>query len=547
MPLSVSVVIPARDEAGTIGDVIRSCAALRPLEIIVVANGCTDSTARAAREAGCLVVETDRPLGSDVGRAVGAAKASGDILLFVDADFPIPPRSLESLLAPIRQGRADTAYNDLDPLYREKKRPHSTTVWRRAFNVLIGRADLNIDSPLSVPHALSRAVLSAIGFECLANPAWAHWEICRRGFRIAHGFSVDVRANRYRPEQHAAAADRLSRSEKRIIGDHLAALAAARLPLRGRFGDGGRRRDLLRDFASGRSTLGALSPGRTWLSAPSRLYGGKSLSAVIPAQDEETTIRQVVREVRKIEPAEIIVVANGSKDRTAAFAADEGAKVIAIPEPLGNDVGRSVGALAATGDILLFVDGDFVLPASELFPYAHAAASGVDVALNDLNHYLDLRFPLNDVTLMKYALNLALNRKDLGVGSLIAVPHALSRQALRTVGAEALVSPGTALVKAALAGLTLKNVRRTEVDRINRIRPEQHFSTVGLPPAAERILGDHLEALHELIRIAGPRGPFPEDGRDWRSVQGVCRGMPSSSKPGFMPSSSKEAADTGNG
>ena len=56
---------------------------------------------------------------------------------------------------------------------------------------------------------------------------------------------------------------------------------------------------------------------------------------------------------------------------------------------------------------MLFIDGDFVIPASELYPFAKAIADGTDVALNDLNHYLDFRFKF------KYALNLACDRKDL--------------------------------------------------------------------------------------------------------------------------------------
>ena len=43
--------------------------------------------------------------------------------------------------------------------------------------------------------------------------------------------------------------------------------------------------------------------------------------------------------------------------------------------------------------------------------FAKAIADGTDVALNDLNHYLDLRVPLDLVTAFKYALNLACDRK----------------------------------------------------------------------------------------------------------------------------------------
>lgn len=93
---------------------------------------------------------------------------------------------------------------------------------------------------------------------------------------------------------------------------------------------------------------------------------------------------------------------------------------------------------------MLFIDGDF----------AKAIADGQDVALNDLNYYLDLRAPLHLVTALKYALNLACNRKDLGVGSLVAVPNAFSKVCLEYIGFDAFLFPCVAQVKAILAGFS---------------------------------------------------------------------------------------------
>ena len=54
----------------------------------------------------------------------------------------------------------------------------------------------------------------------------------------------------------------------------------------------------------------------------SSIYDGKQLSVIIPVQNEEETIEQVILEARKIEPLEIIVVVNGSIDHTADIAKD---------------------------------------------------------------------------------------------------------------------------------------------------------------------------------------------------------------------------------
>jgi glycosyltransferase involved in cell wall biosynthesis len=82
------------------------------------------------------------------------------------------------------------------------------------------------------------------------------------------------------------------------------------------------------------------------------------IAVVIPALDEEAAIGVVVREVSRDLVAEIIVVDNGSIDRTAEVARAAGATV--IREPIrGYGAACLAGALAAPdADILVFLDGD---------------------------------------------------------------------------------------------------------------------------------------------------------------------------------------------
>jgi glycosyltransferase involved in cell wall biosynthesis len=82
------------------------------------------------------------------------------------------------------------------------------------------------------------------------------------------------------------------------------------------------------------------------------------VSVVIPALNEEAAIGGVVREVPRYLVDEIIVVDNGSTDRTAEIAAAAGARV--VREPIrGYGAACRAGALAAGNtDILVFLDGD---------------------------------------------------------------------------------------------------------------------------------------------------------------------------------------------
>jgi len=508
----ISVIIPAKNESSTLPNVLDSCKRIQPYEIVTIVNGSTDATAEIAKQFGCRVIVSKESLGNDVGRAIGARNSSGEILLFLDADFHISPNELDQFLKPIMMDQADVVLNDMDFLFHRKNRPHSTTVWRQIFNHFLNRADLKIDSILSVPHAMTRKAVQKIGYESLSNPILAHAKIIQHQLRIHHQYGIDViKRNRYRPALHSSTENDLSPSEKRIIADHLFAFSTVLKEPRGGITDGGRRRDLVHKIHRGQLGLNILQPG--WGITNSSLYKGKKLSVIIPVQNEERTIGDVILQTRKIEPIEIIVIVNGSTDSTAKLAAKLGAKTIVFDQPLGNDVGRAIGAGIAKGDILLFLDGDFTIEAKDLFPFAHAVTNGVDIALNDLNHYLHLRFPLNIVTAYKYAVNLALNRKDLGVSSLIAVPHAISRNALDHIQWSTLLSPVVTQVKGVLSGLKTASVHRVDVDKMNRIRPDQHFAVKGIPPATERIIGDHVEAIHALFTWKGPRGIFPHDGR----------------------------------
>jgi glycosyltransferase involved in cell wall biosynthesis len=85
-----------------------------------------------------------------------------------------------------------------------------------------------------------------------------------------------------------------------------------------------------------------------------------NVSIVIPALNEEEPIADVVREcvATKI-PCEVIVVDNGSDDRTAARAREAGAKVILEPRRgYGRACAAGVRALPPECGIVVFLDGD---------------------------------------------------------------------------------------------------------------------------------------------------------------------------------------------
>lgn len=100
----VSVIVPARNEAARIAEAVAGARAQaapgREVEVIVADDGSTDGTAEVARAAGARVVELGGPGGNPgAARNRGAMVATGDPLIFLDADCVPAPGWLDALLA----------------------------------------------------------------------------------------------------------------------------------------------------------------------------------------------------------------------------------------------------------------------------------------------------------------------------------------------------------------------------------------------------------------------------------------------------------------
>lgn len=115
------------------------------------------------------------------------------------------------------------------------------------------------------------------------------------------------------------------------------------------------------------------------------------LTVVIPAYNEERRIGSTMAEVRAFFRSkgflhEIIVVDDGSTDRTQAVAAETGDRVKDIrimshPRNLGKGAAVKTGVLAAQGDWVLFTDSDLSVPLTEFDALWNAAKTGADVVI----------------------------------------------------------------------------------------------------------------------------------------------------------------------
>ncbi|MEZ5066682.1 MAG: glycosyltransferase family 2 protein [bacterium] len=103
-------IVPAFDEEGSVGGVVRDLRALGGVDVVVVNDGSRDETSRVAREAGAVVLDLPFNLG------IGAAVQTGyqwardhdyDVAVQVDGDGQHLASEIPRLLAPIAAGAAD--------------------------------------------------------------------------------------------------------------------------------------------------------------------------------------------------------------------------------------------------------------------------------------------------------------------------------------------------------------------------------------------------------------------------------------------------------
>lgn len=104
------------------------------------------------------------------------------------------------------------------------------------------------------------------------------------------------------------------------------------------------------------------------------------IKVVIPAYNEEQSIAHVIADIPKNWVSEIVVVNNGSTDRTAEVASNAGATVLDQPQPgYGNACLMGIEYLkdpSKSPDILVFMDGDYSDYPEQLYEVAEAIING---------------------------------------------------------------------------------------------------------------------------------------------------------------------------
>jgi glycosyltransferase involved in cell wall biosynthesis len=122
----LSLVIPALNEERHLGQLLSDIKGQTqsPDEVIVVDAGSSDASVRIAEQSQAVVLHGERPIAR--GRNLGGYSATGELILFLDADTRLPRTFLEDFVSEVERRRLDIAC----PRYL----PHDSTPTIRAIH-----------------------------------------------------------------------------------------------------------------------------------------------------------------------------------------------------------------------------------------------------------------------------------------------------------------------------------------------------------------------------------------------------------------------------
>lgn len=176
--MKISIVLPAKNESAAIGQTLAQIQQIQLAhEIIVVNDGSTDQTKQVAETAGAKVITHPYSKGNGAAIKTGARTATGDIIVFMDADGQHDPQDIPRLIEKIEQGYdlvvgarqkgsqasigrgiANTLYNNLATYMTEQKVEDLTSGFRAV------RADKFREFLYLLPNGFSYPTTSTMAF-----------------------------------------------------------------------------------------------------------------------------------------------------------------------------------------------------------------------------------------------------------------------------------------------------------------------------------------------------------------------------------------------
>lgn len=128
--MKVSIIIPSFNEEKVISECLESLKnqTFKDIETIIIDDGSTDQTAEVVKKYQVKLLKQNH-LGPAVARNLGARYATGEILVFVDADMVFDKSFIDKLTLPIRNGKTIGTFS------KEEYVLNKDNMWSKCWNI----------------------------------------------------------------------------------------------------------------------------------------------------------------------------------------------------------------------------------------------------------------------------------------------------------------------------------------------------------------------------------------------------------------------------
>jgi dolichol-phosphate mannosyltransferase len=212
--MKLSIIVPAYNEAGTIGRVLESLEAVDfPIdhELVLVDDASLDGTREIlaafckSRTRARLVVNAEN-LGKGLSLRRGLAEAQGDIVIVQDADLEYAPRDIPALVRPIVEGRADAVYGSR---FLNRRWPQ-----KMAFQNWVANRTLNVTANLLYGARLTDV---ACGYKAVRTDLMRSLRLRCRGFEFCFEVTAKLKNRGVRIDEVPISFEARTRKEGKKI------------------------------------------------------------------------------------------------------------------------------------------------------------------------------------------------------------------------------------------------------------------------------------------------------------------------------------------
>ena len=161
----------------------------------------------------------------------------------------------------------------------------------------------------------------------------------------------------------------------------------------------------------------------------------KSLTVIILYSEREQILEESIQSIWKLNPLEIIIFVPNDRSNLYEIAKKHKCHIVLMDKYSTYYDGYEASVKAAKGDVLLFVDSNFLLSSNEMKNFIEPVVTNqADVVLNKIDKFIEVdKCPNMDIVWRKM-LNEILSRPDLKSNSILSLPYALTKEVVVNIG-----------------------------------------------------------------------------------------------------------------